>query len=133
MAVTATPVFAQAPVLSMGQVTTANTNRDGTTGTYVNIFTAGSNGARVEYIRVVATGTTTAGVVRLFLSSDNGSTYRLWKEILVTAITPSTSVEVFSSEYMPSRPLVLPATNGIIRASTNNAETFNIFVHGANL
>jgi len=132
MAVSNTPVFAQTPILGIGQVSTANTNRDGSTGTYSDIFTAGSNGARIEYIRVVATGTTTAGVVRLFLSTD-GSTYRLWKEILISAITPSTSVEVAVGEYMPTRPLVLPATNGKIRASTNNAETFNVFVHGANL
>lgn len=133
MAVTATPVFAQTPVLAIGQVATANTNRDGSTGTYTDLFTAGSNGARVEYIRVVATGTTTAGVVRLFLSTDSGTTYRLWKEILISAITPSTTVEVAAGEYMPSRPLVLPATSGRIRASTHNGETFNVFIHGANL
>lgn len=133
MAVKATPVFAQTPVLAIGQVSTANTNRDGATGTYADIFTAGADGARIEYVRVVATGTTTAGVVRLFLSTDSGSTYRLWKELLISAITPSTTIEVAASEYMPSRPLVLPATAGRIRASTHNSETFNVFIHGANL
>ena len=81
-----------------GQISVANTNRNGT-GTLVTIFTGATNGSRVDDIYIVATGTTTAGVVRLFIS--DGSNIRLWQEILVTAITPSTTVADASCRPTP--------------------------------
>ncbi len=108
---------------AQAQVSTANTNRNGT-GTIVTVFTAGSSGSRIDDIYIVATGTTTAGVVRLFLN-DGTNTY-LWKEVLVPAITPSTTVSVFNAALL-SQGLIL-ANTWSLRASTNNAETFNIQV-----
>lgn len=104
-------------------VSTANTNRNGT-GTIATVFTAGSSGSRIDDIYIVATGTTTAGVVRLFI--NDGTTSWLWQEILVPAITPSTSVQVFSAALL-NQALILASTYSL-RASTNNAETFNILV-----
>lgn len=115
--------YASTPRAALGQVSTANTNRDGT-GTIATIFTAGSNGSRVDDIKIQATATTTAGVVRLFL--HDGTNARLLQEILVTAATPSTTVEAWSSTLL-NQAIVLP--NGwSLRASTNNAETFNVLV-----
>ena len=108
---------------AQAQVSTANTNRNGT-GTIATVFTAGSNGSRIDDIYITATGTTTAGVVRLFLN-DGTNTY-LFDEILVTAITPSTTVSVFQAVLL-NQAIVL-ATGWSLRASTNNAETFNIQV-----
>ena len=104
-------------------VSTANTNRNGT-GTIATVFTAGSSGSRIDDIFIVATGTTTAGVVRLFI--NDGTTSWLWQEILVPAITPSTTVQVFSATLL-NQALILASTYSL-RASTNNAETFNILV-----
>jgi hypothetical protein len=107
-------------------VSTANTNRDGT-GTIVTVFTAGASGSRIDDIVVTATGTTTAGMVRLFL--NDGTNTRLWAEIPVTAVTPSGTVQAFTSSML-NQALILP--NGwSLRAATNNAETFNIFVDRA--
>jgi len=106
-----------------GQVTTANTNRNGT-GTIVSVFTAGSSGSRIDDIYIVATGTTTAGVVRLFIS--DGTNIRLWQEILVPAVTPSTTVAVYSTSLL-NQALLLPSGYSL-QASTNNSETFNIIV-----
>lgn len=106
-----------------GQVTTANTNRNGT-GTIVSVFTAGSSGSRIDDIYIVATGTTTAGVVRLFIS--DGTNIRLWQEILVSAVTPSTTVQVWSYTLL-NQALLLPSGYSL-QASTNNSETFNIIV-----
>src|SRR5262245_715315 len=114
--------------LGNGVISAANTARDGT-GTIVDILTPGSNGAQVEAITVTAQGTTTVGVVRIFI--HNGSAYRLYKELLVTAITPSTSVEVFRTELIPTKPLILPSGYKLA-ASTHNAETFNVFAQGGN-
>jgi hypothetical protein len=105
------------------QVTTANTNRNGT-GTIVSVFTAGSSGSRIDDIYIVATGTTTAGVVRLYIS--DGTNIRLWQEILVPANTPSTSNQVFS--YALLNQALIIASGYSLQASTNNSETFNILV-----
>ncbi len=118
--------YANTPRAAVGQISTANTGRDGT-GTLATIFTAGSSGSRVDDIKIQATGTTTAGVVRLFL--HDGTNARLFAEILVTAVTPSTTVEAFSAVLL-NQAIILP--NGwSLRASTNNAETFNIVVNRA--
>jgi len=105
------------------QVTTANTNRDGT-GTIVTVMTAASSGTRIDDIYMVATGTTTAGVIRLFV--HDGTNARLLSETLVTAVTPSTTVPVWSNILL-SQAIVLK-TGYSLRASTNNTETFNIIV-----
>ena len=106
-----------------GQISVANTNRNGT-GTIVTIFTGATNGSRVDDIYIVATGTTTAGVVRLFIS--DGSNVRLWQEILVSAITPSTTVAVWS--YTLLNQALLLESGWSLQAATNNAETFNVIV-----
>ena len=105
------------------QVSVANTARNGT-GTIVTVFTAGSSGSRIDDISIDATGTVTAGVVRLFI--NDGTTSYLWQEILVTATTPSTTIAVWSSTLL-NQALVIPS-GWSLRASTNNAETFNILV-----
>ena len=98
------PAFAATPRYAAGLLSAANTNRDGT-GTVVTVFTSGASGSRVDRIDVVATATTTAGVVRIFVY--DGSAYHLWKEQLVTAITPSATIEVFRASIEPSGGLVV--------------------------
>lgn len=124
-----TPSFAATPRVDAIAIATANTARDGT-GTIGTAFTAGASGSRIERIRIQATVTTTAGVVRLFL--HDGSTYFLLKEILVTAITPSTTVAAFSAEVDSSvlSQLTLLESGWSLRASTHNAENFNVFTFG---
>lgn len=108
---------------AQAQISTANTNRNGT-GTIATVFTGATNGSRIDDIYIVSTGTTTAGVVRLFIS--DGTNVRLWQEILVTAVTPSTTVAVWSASLL-NQGLLLE--NGwSLQASTNNAETFNVLV-----
>jgi hypothetical protein len=119
-----TAQYAATARTAVAQVTTANTNRNGT-GTIVTVFTGGSSGSRIDDISIVATGTTTAGVVRLFL--NDGTTSYLWQEILVPAITPSTTVAVFSAALL-NQSLILASSSWSLRASTNNSETFNILV-----
>jgi hypothetical protein len=128
----ATPTFAATPVVGMAQISTANTARDGT-GAMSTVLTGASSGTVVSSVRIVAAGTTTAGVVRLFL--HDGTNTRLLMEVLVPAITPSTTQAVFSRtvQFIYPDTLVLPSASWQLRASTNNAETFNVFAQGANL
>ena len=115
--------YAATPRTASAALSAANTNRNGT-GTIVSVFAAGSSGSRIDDIYIVANATTTAGVVRLFIS--DGTNIRLWQEILVTATTPSTTVQVWSSSLI-NQALIL-ANGWSLQASTNNAETFSVFV-----
>lgn len=123
------PVFIGTPKTWLGQVSAANSNRDGT-GTLVDIVTAGANGSRVDEIDILGPGTVTAGVVRLFL--NDGTNTRLFKEAMVTATTPSVSVEVFRAVLAFAESLVLPS-GWKLKASTHNAEAFNVVARGGDL
>lgn len=122
------PIFVLTPNAVPIQVSTANTARDGT-GTLGTVVTAGANGTRIEGVRVQAAVTTTAGVVRLFITDAAGANPKLFMEILVSAITPSTTVEAFSAERIFTRPLFL-ASGQLLKASTHNAEAINVFALG---
>ena len=93
MAVTATPIFSQTPIFTVGQtILTANTAKDGT-GTVVLLYTAGSNGSRVDSIKIRNTGTAVATVIRIFV--NNGGTNAtatnnsLYTEMTIAAATLS--------------------------------------------
>lgn len=122
-----TPNYAAAPRYGAAVISTANANRDGT-GTMAVVLTAGASGSRVDTLVVQATGTTTAGMVRLFV--HDGTAARLWREVPVAAVTPSGSVEAFRAEINLAQPLLLPA-NHSLRAAAHNAEAFNVLALGA--
>lgn len=110
------------------QVSTANTGRDGS-GTLATVFTAASDnaGSRVDRISIHATGTTTSGMIRLFIENSAGTSTRLFKEISVSPNTPSATTPAWSTQVNFDGGLVLE--NGAkLKASTNNAETFNVSV-----
>jgi len=106
------------------QVTTANPNRDGTTGTYVNVFTAGASGSRIDDIYMTATVTTTAGMIRLFIS--DGTNTRLLSETPVAAITVSATTAAWTAVFL-SQGLVIPS-GYILKASTEVSNAINIIV-----
>jgi hypothetical protein len=120
--------FTASPNLGWSQVSAANASTDGS-GTVVTSFTAGNNSSTVENIRVKATGTTTAGMIRLYI--DDLSAIRLWKEIPVTAITRSASVASYEAYWQPENTLFVLPSGAKIKASTEKAEAFNILVQGA--
>jgi hypothetical protein len=122
------PIFVGSPQVWQAALSAANTNRDGT-GTIVDLVTGGASGSRIDKVRVAASGSCSAGVIRLYLY-DGTNTY-LIKEILVQAITPSTSIAVWEGEW-DADGLVLPTSTWKLRASTHNAEAFKIFAKGGN-
>jgi hypothetical protein len=117
------PQYAATVQNGVQAISVANTNRNGT-GTITDILTGGAAGTRIDDVAIVAAGVTTAGVVRLFI--NNGVSSVLWKEIMVAAITPSTTVPVWSAE-LTNLALVLKS-GWKLQASTHNAETFNVIV-----
>ena len=115
--------YASTARTAIAQATSANTNRDGT-GTIATVFTAGASGSRIDDVTITAVGTTTAGMVRLFL--HDGTNARLLREVAVSAITPSGTVAAFTAS-LTNLALVLQS-GWSLRASTHNAETFNVCV-----
>lgn len=130
MAANTTPIFTLTPVASGVRISTANTNRDGT-GTLGSVKTGGTNGTRIDRVVITATGTTTAGMIRLFID-DGGGTIKAIKEISVTAITPSGTLAAFTYEWFrnDSLPLVVLPNGYILKAGTNNAESFDVMAFG---
>lgn len=116
-----TPQYAATPINGLIQIATANTARDGT-GALGTLVTGAANGTRVDDLRITAAQTTTAGVVRMFL--HDGATARLIDEFIVTAVTPSTTVAVWSLALY-NLGIVLQS-GWSLRFSTNNAEAFNV-------
>mgnify|MGYP001613334690 CR=1 FL=1 len=124
-----TPIFPLSPLATPVAVGTANIGRDGT-GTIATILTPGVDGARVDSVRLQATITTTAGVFRLWVRASAAGTWFLHTEILMTAITPSTTVQAWSYDWIPRVPLVL-ASGNLLGGSVHNAENVAATPNGA--
>jgi hypothetical protein len=117
------PQYAATPINSAVNIATANTARDGS-GTLGTLITASGNGMRVDDIYVTATGTTTAGTVRIFLS--NGTTNYLIQELIVSANTVSATNPAWS-QPINNKGLVLQS-GWSLKFSTEKAESFNVVI-----
>jgi hypothetical protein len=134
MAVTATPIFTQAPRLAQVQLANAgNANRDGTTGTYSGTLSAGVNGSLLDYFCFQATTTTAAGTLKLFYSDDSGTTWRLLAEVATAAVTPSATVPAASYLWVPpgGLPLAVPSTGRFKFTFSEATATWICYLAGA--
>jgi hypothetical protein len=122
------PTFTGTPRTGNGQVSSANTNRDGTSA--VDILTGVAAGTKIFEVRVHATVTTTAGMVRLFYY--DGTNARLIDEIPVSAITVGANTAAFDAVRTYSN-LVLAGSTHKLQASTHNAEAINVVAFGGDL
>jgi len=102
-------------------ISTANTNRDGTTGTYGTLMTAGASGSRIDRIRVNATGSTTAGMIRFFVGTA------LVYELPVVAVTPSGTIPAWGADVVFDNGLILQS-GAVVKVATNAAESFAVTV-----
>lgn len=127
------PIALNCPAVAIAA--TANANLDGTTGTYTTLLTAGAqDGARVDFIVFKATGTTTVGMLRIFVAS------KLIAEFPVAAVTPSSSTQSWGGgPESPAPGLWTPAggrlelnPGEVLKVSTEKAEGFTAKPAGAN-
>lgn len=136
-----TPRFTATPIIAAASLSAANTALDGT-GTVVTLVTGATHGTRIDRVVVKATATTTAGMIRMFL--HDGSNFFLIAEKIVSAITPSGTVEawggvingtagqgVFDITDDPENDIFILPSGYSLRLSTHNAETFKVFAIGA--
>ena len=128
----ATAQFAATIRCAEASISAANTGRGGD-GTLVTVFSAGaSSGSRVDRAYIVATSSTTAGMIRLFCNDSGTSTgsNRLLYEVPVAAVTPSGSVPSWSSGPVNFDGGYLLPVGYSIKVSTQNAETFVVHMIG---
>lgn len=116
--------YAATPAIGAALLTTADTSltAPSTVGT---VITAGSNGTRVDYIEVMGVATTTASLINLFLY--DGSTYHLWQQVPVYAITTGTTTPSYQATLSSNgnanvMPLCLPS-GWSLRATTTVTQT----------
>jgi hypothetical protein len=116
--------YAAIPKVGSALLSTADTSLTAPTiaGT---IFTAGTNGSRIDYIEVIGVATTTSGMVNIFI--HDGTTYHLWKQVPIQAITTSTTTPSFVANLSSNvdaniLPLALPSGYSL-RATTTVAQT----------
>jgi hypothetical protein len=89
------------------------------------VLTAGSSGTRIDYIEVQGVATTVSSLVNLFIY--DGTTYVLWQQVPVIAVTANGTSPAFAA-YLSSNsnsnvmPLTLP-TGYSLRATTSVTQT----------
>ena len=126
------PAFAVFPIIGQAPLTIANTFRDGVSGSGYVTFASGSpSGCRVSEIVVQGITTTTAGMVRVYISGVDVVGSPLFDEISIAAATPSASVKATRISTVYNN-LVLESGQ-FLRATTHNAEAMNVFALGAYL
>lgn len=116
------------------QVSTANANLDGTTGTVYTILTAGAassyKGCKIKSIVIKSLGTPSAdGMIRLFIQNAASSVTKLFMEIPVCIITPSATARSFVHQINFSDGFDLQAGYKIL-ATTQNSDSFSILIEG---
>jgi hypothetical protein len=117
------PVFtltAQCPTV---QVTTGQSTTDNPSTNVATVLTAGANGTRVDRVVATSNGTSVAALLNLYI--NDGSVNRLIKQLPVTAITGSTTVQTFTTEWVRTDglPLVVLPTGYSLRATVTVTQT----------
>lgn len=128
MAVTATPIFPQTPIIGIASVATALTVRTNITGTTgLTLLTATStNGTRIDFIQATGAQTTTASLIWIWMY--DGTTARLLDELVLAGITGSATAAAatISKSYTN---LSLPPTYQLY-ASCTITQNVNVYAFG---
>jgi hypothetical protein len=119
-----TAQYASTPKVGSALLTTADTSLTAPT-TVGTVLSAGASGTRIDYIEIQGVATTVAGLINLFIY--DGSTYILWQQIPVLAVTSSTTAPAWFSVLSSNSnanimPLTIP-TGYSLRATTSVAQT----------
>lgn len=129
------PQYATAVVVGSALIGSAETNLQVPTQASL-VVTGGTNGTKVEEIVVTATSTsliatTVAGLVYLFIY--NGTNYRLFDTVTVTANTASSTAAPFRASR-PYNNLVFPSGSFLYASQSvsGNASIMTVTALGAN-
>lgn len=125
------PAFIATPRLTGVNVSSANTARDGS-GSITSLITGAATGTRVLEIDAQCAATSAAALVRIFISSDSGSTWKLFDEIAITAATVSDTVKANRNIATYSN-LILPSATYQLGVTTSIAQSTNVFALAGDL
>jgi hypothetical protein len=119
-----TAQYAATPKVGSALLTSADTSLTAPT-TVGTVFSAAASGSRIDYIEIQGVATTVAGLVNLFIF--DGTTYFLWQQVPIIAITSSTTAPAFTANLSSNgnanvMPLCIP-TGYSLRATTSVAQT----------
>jgi hypothetical protein len=92
-----TPSFIGSPVVGQATINTANTSITQTAGvpsSGANLITGATNGTRVLEIVTQAAGTTAAGLINVWISTDGtGASFSIFDQITVSVANASATVK----------------------------------------
>ena len=133
MSANTVPIFLIKPRLESCRIAAANTARDGS-GTLVALWTAGTNGSRIDYIiftnATSAIGAAAAKVWRIFVSDTSGLNPRLVNEQSIAAVTSSataqgqTSTVTMTNGRMLQSGQILYVTQSVYGSSVDQTDVF---------
>lgn len=122
------PQFINTGVIASVNISAANTAVDGS-GSITELVQGVAGGRRIVEITVKAAATTTASQIGIFISTDSGTTWRLYDQINLSAITPSATTASARTSRMYSN-LVLQGNTQRIGVSTTVAQSTNVIAFG---
>jgi len=116
--------YASTPKVGSALLTTDDSSLTAPT-TVGTVLTAGASGTRIDYINIQAVATTSSGIINLFIY--DGTTYFLWTQVPVVAVSSSTTAIAYqatlsSNSYANIMPLTLP-TGHSLRATTSVSQS----------
>jgi len=123
------PLFAITPKFATANVSAANTNRDGS-GTVATLFTAVKK-TKITMLGYKSAVTTTAGMIRFYITDTAGANPCMFLELSVAATTVSATVQ--SAEGWKYYPDFEIEAGQIITVSTHNAESSTVFMQAGEL
>lgn len=125
------PSFISTPRLANALLSTANTAFDGT-GTITTVIQGVAAGTRILQLDIQSVGTSAAALVNLFISLNNGSTWRLFDSVTITAVTASTTTAPFHITENYTN-LILPNANALLGATVTVSQPTCIIALGGDL
>lgn len=125
------PAFIATPRVEAVSVSTANTATDGT-GTITTLITGAASGTRVLEIDVKCAATSAAALVNIFVSTDSGTTWKLFDAVTVTAVTMSNTAASFRGVVLYDS-LILASAAHRLGVTTTIAQSTNVIALGGDL
>lgn len=125
------PQYVATPRTALVQLpaTAAAGIRDGaTTAVGTAVMSAAASGTRIDDIVIQATGTVPTGMIRFFIY--DGTNSRLIEEVPVETTTVNATTEAWTTK-LTNLAWILVGTSYSLRATTETANAFNIYVSKA--
>ena len=125
------PSFIGTSRVTQVNVVTANTAIDGS-GTITPLISGASTGTRVLEIDAQCAATSAAALINIFITTDSGSTWRLFDQITIAAATSSTTVKA-TRIIATYANLVLPDAATRLGVTTTISQSTNVIALGGDL